>query len=333
MRRLGCALLFILCLASPSFAGAAQPHPTPAAYFWDLNDREITSVSSGTRGTVSRAEEPQAFEPQYDRDYGPFVYGDRTELSESLAHVMEDSQVRRFVTEWTAQVGLEFWGDTVPYGDGQYFPYSFCGNLLQYKVEKDGFVRMAVYDLVQKRQLSLSDFFYDGFNYIDYINRTIASYQPESFDYAYYYGDDYRVYRTLDLPEAEVEISLSEADFDTVYTKRPFTGLPRDYPLFAWMPGALVLYFEDYNPFWTTQYGLNIPTFLIPLTADISPWPVEGDFSGFSPLFLPIQFRYERVETGRGQPLILSLFERVGDTPVPEAINASLLATFARAVN
>ncbi len=114
--------------------------------------------------------------------------------------------------------------------------------------------RSAVIDVEKKKFMALSDFFYDGVNYIDYINTHIA-FMPE---------------RTgLNSDE------LSVPPFDRV-GKRVFSGLPKDYPLFnMYWSGILELLYDDSSPFWQpeTEYSMVYPIrVFVPLTHWMSPW-------------------------------------------------------------
>ena len=89
------------------------------------------------------------------------------------------------------------------------------------------------------RQLALSDLFYDGFNYIDYIN-TFLTQNPDQC---------YHTYWNENGPIEEM-------------FKRPFAGLARDYPYFGAiypsgvyevddpLPVMLELFWTDANPYW-----------------------------------------------------------------------------------
>jgi hypothetical protein len=103
--------------------------------------------------------------------------------------------------------------------------------------------------------LFLSDVFFDGFNYINYINSVIVG--------------------TLSIMEPEKGSFPTDEGwlwFFGVYYEhfllRPFTGIPNDYPYFTFFDdGSMNIFFPYANPFFLgTRY------FRIPLTADISPY-------------------------------------------------------------
>ena len=90
----------------------------------------------------------------------------------------------------------------------------------------------------------LSDMFFDGFNYISYINNEIMA--------------------ILD----SVDIYGYMISFGEEYQKRPFPGIPNDYPHYEiYYTGGLVINFPDNNPFFK-----DMTRFSIRLTEDISPY-------------------------------------------------------------
>jgi len=101
----------------------------------------------------------------------------------------------------------------------------------------------------------LSDLFFDGFNYIQYLNSEIfRQINMETYDYYFQYtwGDIHQI--------------------------RPFTGIPNDYPHFEIDSiGNLFIYFPENNPFFS---GSEISIY-ISLSQDVSPYGHE----------LPIFFR------------------------------------------
>ena len=107
----------------------------------------------------------------------------------------------------------------------------------------------------------LSDLFYDGFNYISYINGEIISYlnSPQS---AYHFGDDIDGTRLSD------------------NMKRPFTGIPNNYPNYEIWDGYdgnryIFVNITKDNPFFDGPKRFDIR-----LTSDISPYGIGiDDFS------------------------------------------------------
>ncbi len=104
----------------------------------------------------------------------------------------------------------------------------------------------------------LSDIFYDGFNYIQYINSAIVN--------------EINLHESPYLIDSYIEMEI----------KRSFSGIPNDYPnyeLIDYGDGRtyIVINFPVGNPFFNGQ-----ESFSIPLTSDISPygtWIDELDFS------------------------------------------------------
>ena len=92
----------------------------------------------------------------------------------------------------------------------------------------------------------LSDVFFDGFNYIQYINSEIV-----------------RQMQTATVSEFNTSAPAAEA-----VSIRPFTGIPNDYPNYEILGyGYLNVNFPEGNPFFAGSKSFNIR-----LTADISPY-------------------------------------------------------------
>ena len=96
----------------------------------------------------------------------------------------------------------------------------------------------------------LSDMFYDGFNYVRYINDEIMAYLNREADEGYRY-------------------TLGEE-----YQTGPFYGIPNDYPNFEISRlGAMTVFFPNDNPFFKPSgYWPNSLYIYIRLTEDISPY-------------------------------------------------------------
>ena len=114
----------------------------------------------------------------------------------------------------------------------------------------------------------LSDMFYDGFNYIKFINEEIIAQldRLENEDFRFTWGDDRLI--------------------------RPFAGIPNDYPNFEIIRSetycSLVISFPNGNPFFKPiRDSANSMVFYIALTEDLSPYgvgrrsfTVSYDFAG-----------------------------------------------------
>ena len=102
-----------------------------------------------------------------------------------------------------------------------------------------------LYDGVRR---PLSDMFFDGFNYIRYINDCIAA-------------DVVRAYP-----------SFEQGSWGEGWQLRPFIGIPNDYPNYEiYSIGALTIAYPTVNPFFN-----GAAFFSIPLTTDISPYGRSG---------------------------------------------------------
>ena len=95
----------------------------------------------------------------------------------------------------------------------------------------------------------LSDVFYDGFNYIDYINNDIMR---------YYLGNDGY---------------WNPVSLDEEYLKRSFSGIPNDYPNYELRnEGYITIHIPKGNPYFTDAKSINVR-----LTPEISPYGVVSD--------------------------------------------------------
>ena len=96
----------------------------------------------------------------------------------------------------------------------------------------------------------LSDMFFDGFNYVRYINDEITAYlnRVENEDFRHTWGEKYQI--------------------------GPFPGIPNNYPNYEISRmGYLTVFFPNGNPFFKpSQYSPESMYFWIPLTEDISPY-------------------------------------------------------------
>ncbi|MCL2811820.1 MAG: hypothetical protein FWD25_08025, partial [Clostridia bacterium] len=102
--------------------------------------------------------------------------------------------------------------------------------------QEDNFpLRTVVFDIEQKRVLALSDLFFDGVNYIDYINRHTV-FAPNQND--------------------------------------SFPGFPNDHPYFIFTEeGDIRLFYADTIPFWQLDWTTFwTPSAFVPLNHWISPW-------------------------------------------------------------
>ena len=236
-------------------AGYVPMRPLPArlsaeGYGFYGSTPENTSRSSGTGGTEYRFTETDRYEWINN---GTFDWG-------------QTPVTRNWLDDKPAlERALNGWADGVLNPPGgkrfeSYRGYIPIGNLLRTEIRTDDSYQIycATFDMVSQKRMELSDFFYDGVNYIEYINRCIGIGHGE-FSASYIYG------------VIEEDIRM-----------RPFTGIPNDYPLFAFVCDrypALQIQFNEDNPFYHAYAGLS---FTVPLPPDLSPWgliySLEYDF-------------------------------------------------------
>lgn len=196
---------------------------------------ENTSKSSGTGGTT-----PKTID----------TFSNKWRSAENVYNVdlSSDPELERMVKLWEGQAlqGLGTYDDS-------YIYYSLCGDLLNvtvnaYNTDEPSRSAYAVFDLNERKRIKLSDLFYDGVNYIEYINSNLLNQDTK-------------------------EWYITDSDtFEGYYQKRPFTGIPNDYSNFnivTWDGASIHIYIEKDNPFF--MFSNNI-TLQVPLPADLSPW-------------------------------------------------------------
>ena len=235
-RTASCICLIILAMAVPSYAMGEEKFFPPVNYAYIQNDQEATHLSSGTGGTqplLGNSLVPgsgQTYEQWWEQ-------GDPNDPGRR--HMQE------IVDRWK-QEAIDVWQlrqDADPLAEVE-FDENVVGRLLSVRSERgfeNGNAPCAVFDLTDGRQLQLSDIFYDGFNYIDYINTFLAQ-KPDQC-YHTYWSDNGPIEEMF---------------------KRPFAGLARDYPYFNVvypsdvyevddpLPVMLQLMWTDTNPYWQT---------------------------------------------------------------------------------
>ncbi len=227
-----CALCAALLLL-----GGLPARAETACFTWDLDDWERTHVSCGTGGTERR------------------VWSDALKK-------LDDPALIAMMNEWNGQAARALGIAKPALDDWVLWPENDALQNLSLRTcdeEENTFqLRSAVLDLQRKRWLKLSDLFYAGFNYTDYINTYIA-HMPA----------DTSAHNDLGMISPTEEWG----------TRAPFTGLPNDYPYFAvrtrYLDGTyLEILFDGENPFWIEWPNVNYwPTgVLVPLSHWISPW-------------------------------------------------------------
>lgn len=131
------------------------------------------------------------------------------------------------------------------------------GNLLHIitdPMERGGLHEYFVFDMQTQKKIELSDLFFDGFDYMDYINGYISKHTADAL-YLFEYND----YR---------EGSLQE-----LLQKRPFTGYMNDYPSFSVQNGMLLLHVQPDDPYFMHNIGGYRHVILeIPLLPEFCPF-------------------------------------------------------------
>ncbi|MCL2811553.1 MAG: substrate-binding domain-containing protein [Clostridia bacterium] len=240
-------------------AGYVPMEGMPIELEVDAQARARFYESSGTGGTKSRS---HVF---YD------LYEDEIPELPADVHALANQWWGRAARE----IGLYVTGPSVWYDDDEYEDYDYdyeefdpastaIINLFMRAERRwdedyddwqygDYNLRTAVVDIEQKKILQLSDLFYDGVNYIDYINRNIA----------FSAGSTTLHWEELSFgPSEENNLSV-------------FTGLPNDYPYFLFYDEHTIeLLFDSDNPFWRDDGNdwTSQPRIFVPLNHWVSPW-------------------------------------------------------------
>lgn len=122
--------------------------------------------------------------------------------------------------------------------------------IIKVKSGTDMVIRTAVFDLKGGKQLQLSDLFFEGFNYIEYINCELLR-------------DSFR----------EESAELGDFAMSEKYFLRPFSGFPNDYAFFIVADSKLGIVFQGDNHFvQVPQSSAALPIANVTLKKDISPW-------------------------------------------------------------
>ncbi len=240
------AFLLICLLALPS--ALAIP-----SYEFDRTGSEKTRVSSGTGGTVwygvltdkhwdnivelTNTSQAQAYalQSRLYTAWGLDSNGWSKNVTSSLTVLCQNDEAVLLslrLYHWNEEIENYYWGG---YGD-----YVLQNTLV---------------DVRTGLPLRLSDLFYDGFNYIDYINQAII----RSFSLYGAYMEQW-----FGVPSLTVQ-------------RQPFTGFPRDYPYFTITEFAgqtyLELLIDNNNPFFSMRQEDGSQTRVrVPLTHAISPY-------------------------------------------------------------
>jgi len=165
----------------------------------------------------------------------------------------------------------------------------------------------AVFDVVTGRQVSLSDLFFDGVNYIGFLNHNLLNPWTNEI--------------------VQNQMGDGVYDFDAaVGVALPFTGIPRDYSAFELVPwGAQVVLTIDFpggNPFVKGLSGSEYfwPAAQVPLPLTLSPYGAAWRLDYQIPAGTPV----DPAAVSWGVPVISTGFPapRASD----EAVNAAIRA-------
>lgn len=228
-----CICLLMLFMTAASYAAGDEKFFPPRDYAYIPAGKEAVHQSSGTGGTQPLLGE--SLVPGGNLTYEQW-------WSQGDLNDPERQHMQEIVDQWK-QDAIRVWQLQKDYfRDEVIFDENVVGRLLSVRWGfgyENGEAPCAVFDLAAGEQLTLSDLFYDGFNYIDYIN-TFLTQKPDQC-YHTYWNDNGPIEEMF---------------------KRPFAGLARDYPYFGVLypssayeiddplPVMLQLLWTDANPYW-----------------------------------------------------------------------------------
>jgi hypothetical protein len=211
-------------------------------------------TSSGTGGNAWRGEEARVFA---DIDLPSQIRENRR------VAIPQNPEVQESINDWL----------TMQYEMDYELRSGRVANLLNVKYKRMGMERIAVFDLTTGKKLKLSDVFYDGLDYIAYINEYIVFHLDESLEmFAFEYAETI-CEMVLHSQEGEEYVDTSNGDVKQAVLKRSFQGFDSDHPFFTVIDGLLCLsiggYHSDAIPN-VKSYG-NV-FFTVPLTKEVSPF-------------------------------------------------------------
>ncbi len=249
---------FALLMACMLVCGVFTARAGLEIYYYDLADTEKIHHSSGTGGTAWHGfmeRTAYSYRGEWATDESPF-----------------EADINAYIRQWTQEAWANWGYGDVDVAASEYAPRVTLWTaqdgtqLLTLQVNQTGVNTLAnaqvagaclqsqLFDWTNGRALRLSDLFYDGFDYIPYVNHCVANAEDYMQDYEH-----------LEL------WPLTDNDM-----RRPFTGLPNDYPFISFTGGSvslLSILLEDSNPFWSDSREYNNPgEALVPLLHSNSPY-------------------------------------------------------------
>lgn len=257
-KRIRLKRILLLLLSIPLMMAGAENN---RGYVFDLSDPARMHESAGTGGTAYR------LAPWPDVYTSPYYNWENFALFQS-------PQSEKLMREWDTAHEQE-----LIVGPLNKYLHEHCvytGGLLSVLTQESGkYYRMASFDVQTGKRLWLSDLFYDGVNYIDYINRNLTLLKTESL--AQSHMINYHIYDFMSgvFYDSGAKVSY---ELNDNYMKRPFQGMPNDYPFFFAADGKLRLYLDERNPYYdlkeirTSNYGSFDFYLSVPLPHWLSPF-------------------------------------------------------------
>ncbi len=230
-----------------AFSACAQ---AITGYVFDLSDTESTRFSSGTGG-VDWHDVRKNWELEPDEDMQLLIAGWEAQAWANWG--MDDLAISQLENVYSVQ--------TIYCEDGEPALLALSLQVIETELPENcysdyQYIQSALFDLKTGKQLQLSDLFYDGFNYIEYINHCVA------------YGN----------ANSEVLDHQGIPERDDYIIRRAFTGFPADYPYFALLDSFMgqmyvELYIDWDNPFYLPYVLYAWPVrIVVPLLHTNSPY-------------------------------------------------------------
>ncbi|MDR0852280.1 MAG: substrate-binding domain-containing protein [Clostridiales Family XIII bacterium] len=150
----------------------------------------------------------------------------------------DNPALEKTINDWIA--------DIYAIDDSTYIRGWYSSGIISIVTRLRGETKTITFDRKSGKQLQLSDLFLDGFNYIDYINTRLN--MDLNVNLGTYYYDE-------------------RGQYIQNVLKRPYTGIPNDYPHFSYRGDVVDVFFPHDNPFFDST-----ASFTVPLTSDVSPY-------------------------------------------------------------
>jgi len=263
--------------------------PPVSGYGYQGSTPENTTQSSGTGG-------PAGWKAPYDGALEPNHEGVRVDSTGNLssAKVPGNPKVEDAINDWLSEITQgtmrmpeAYGGETKPVRD-----------LLQVSVHhEDNYSYRALIRLSDGHRMQLSDFFYDGVNYIDFINRTLLN---EAANQHLVEIDYERIGPFTGLPAHTLDFSMSERGLTMFFAFAPSN------PFLADPDAGYRIHVELNLPYDLSPYGYLWQTTRVQVNGKVSQH-VVSNYQGVNPKDAKINAAVDAwvaKQTGNGQAVV-----------------------------